>query len=182
MLVDVYESREAADRFARDRFGPASQQRDMPMSKVLARRFVNSVARICRKFLAAGRQVSDRCGSQRRSLGRGRATGPRELNVVLITMSAMAALGVRSGSLPFGRPSRRRCKQQVSANTSERTRTAANPCHAEGRGFESHHPLHVKPPETGAFVCPHENERGPKRARVAENGRSGLASRRRVSG
>jgi hypothetical protein len=29
---------------------------------------------------------------------------------------------------------------------------ALAPCHAEGRGFESHHPLHVKPPETGGFL------------------------------
>ena len=27
----------------------------------------------------------------------------------------------------------------------------ASACHAEGRGFESHHPL-LKPPETGVFV------------------------------
>jgi hypothetical protein len=34
LVVDVYESREAADRFARDRFGPASQQLGMPMPEM----------------------------------------------------------------------------------------------------------------------------------------------------
>jgi hypothetical protein len=103
--------------------------------------FVISVARIRSEILAAGRQVSDRGGSRRRSLVRGRATGPRELNVATITMAAMAALGVRSGSLPFARSPRSRCKREVSANSSERVRTTACICHAEGRGFESHHPL-----------------------------------------
>jgi hypothetical protein len=32
--------------------------------------------------------------------------GPRELNVATITMAAMAALGVRSASLPLARPTR----------------------------------------------------------------------------
>jgi hypothetical protein len=59
----------------------------------------------------------------------------------MATMAAMAALGVRSGSLAFARPTRGRCKQQVSANSGERARTLASFCHAEGRGFESHHPL-----------------------------------------
>jgi hypothetical protein len=31
-------------------------------------------------------------------------------------------------------------------------RLARSPCHAEGRGFESHHPLLNKAPEIGAFV------------------------------
>jgi hypothetical protein len=62
-------------------------------------------------------------------------------NVATITMAAMAADGVRSRSLPFARRTRSRCKQQVSANRRERARTPANPCHAEGRGFESLHPL-----------------------------------------
>jgi hypothetical protein len=60
------------------------------------------------------RQTGQRpSGSQRRSLGRGRATGPRELNVATKAMAAMAALGVRSGSLPFARPTQTRCKQAV---------------------------------------------------------------------
>jgi hypothetical protein len=70
--------------------------------------------------------------------------GPSELNVATITMAAMAAmaaLGVRSGSLAFARPTRSRCKREVSANPNERARTLASFCHAEGRGFESHHPL-----------------------------------------
>jgi hypothetical protein len=39
---------------------------------------------------------------------------------------------------------------------SERRRTAANarqPCHSEGRGFESHHPLQESPRERGLFRC-----------------------------
>ena len=39
-------------------------------------------------------------------VGRARATAPRELNVPTITMAAMAALGVRSGSRAFARPKR----------------------------------------------------------------------------
>jgi hypothetical protein len=34
LVVDVYESREAADRFARDRFGPASQQLGVAMPEM----------------------------------------------------------------------------------------------------------------------------------------------------
>jgi hypothetical protein len=44
-----------------------------------------------------------------------------------------------------GAVARSRCKREVSANPRERARTPANPCHAEGRGFESLHPL-LKPP------------------------------------
>jgi hypothetical protein len=55
--------------------------------------------------------------------------------------AAMAAFGVRSGSAPFARPTRSRRKRDISANPSERARTLATPCHAEGRGFESLHPL-----------------------------------------
>jgi hypothetical protein len=73
------------------------------------------------------------------------------LDIAAITMAAMAALGVRSGSLRFGRGSRSRCKRQVSANAGERARTLANPCHAEGRGFESHHPLLKLPVNRGLF-------------------------------
>jgi hypothetical protein len=75
----------------------------------------------------------------------GRATGSRDLNVATITMAAMAALGVRWGSLPFARSTRSLCKQEVSANPSERARTPASFCHAEGRGFESLHPLQEVP-------------------------------------
>jgi hypothetical protein len=57
----------------------------------------------------------------------------------------MAAFAVRSASLPFVRPTRSLCNQEVSANSSERPRTLASFCHAEGHGFESHHPL-LKPP------------------------------------
>ncbi len=66
---------------------------------------------------------------------------PPTSNVEEVTMAAMAALGIRSGSLQFVRSGRSRCKRQVSANGSARARTPATPCHAEGRGFESHHPL-----------------------------------------
>ncbi len=70
---------------------------------------------------------------------------PPTSNVEEVTMAAMAALGIRSGSLQFVRSGRSRCKRQVSANGSARARTPATPCHAEGRGFESHHPLLESP-------------------------------------
>jgi hypothetical protein len=98
------------------------------------------------------RPRANRGGTQRRSLVRGRATGPCELNVATITMAAMAALGVRSGSVPFARPTRSLCKKEVSANSSEHARTPASLCHAEGRGFESHHPL-SKPLQTASSVA-----------------------------
>jgi len=88
---------------------------------------------------------------------------PRSVRVVdaqivaLITMAAMAAPGVRSGSLLFTRFRRGRCKRQVSAHPSEPARTPASICHAEGRGFESHHPLQGKPRKRGFLVgsgCP----------------------------
>jgi hypothetical protein len=69
-------------------------------------------------------------------------------NVPRITMAAMAARGVRSGSLPFARRTRSRRKREVSANPCARARTLALPCHAEGRGFESLHPL-LNPLQTG---------------------------------
>jgi hypothetical protein len=72
-------------------------------------------------------------------------------NVASITMAAMAALGVRSTSLLCARSTRSRCKQGVSANASERARTLAKFCHAEGRGFESHHPLNSL--QKGIFWC-----------------------------
>jgi len=53
-----------------------------------------------------------------------------------ITMAAMAALSVRSGSVAFARPIRSRCIQEVSANSSEQAQTPASACHAEGHGFE----------------------------------------------
>jgi hypothetical protein len=43
----------------------------------------------------------------------------------MITMAAMAALDVRSGSLPFAHPTRSRRKHEVSANSRERARTLA---------------------------------------------------------
>jgi hypothetical protein len=91
--------------------------------------------------MAAGRRVATEAEVQRRSLTRGRATGSRELNVALITMAAMAALGVRSGSVPFARSTGSLRKRKVSANSGEPARTPASFCHAEGRWFESHHPL-----------------------------------------
>jgi hypothetical protein len=75
------------------------------------------------------------------------------LGMAGITMAAMAALGVRSASLPFARSPRRRCKGEVSANPSEQARTPASLCHAEGRGFESHHPLSKSPAQAGFFVA-----------------------------
>src|ERR1700736_495863 len=79
----------------------------------------------------------------------------------MAAMAAMAALGVRSASLVFG------CEQgssrtnevssrtnEVSANWSERARTPASFCHAEGRGFESHHPL-LKDQLRRGFCLPH---------------------------
>jgi hypothetical protein len=69
-----------------------------------------------------------------------------------ITMAAMAALDVRSGSVAFARPTRSRCKEKVSANGRAPARTLATPCHAEGRGFESHHPLSIPCKCEGAVV------------------------------
>jgi hypothetical protein len=68
-----------------------------------------------------------RGGSQWRSRVRGRADATRALNVATITMAEMAALSVRSASLPFARPTRSLCKQEVSANSSERARTPGQP-------------------------------------------------------
>jgi hypothetical protein len=48
-----------------------------------------------------------------------------------------AFVWVRSRSLALTEP----CKQLFGANGCEQERTAARSCHAEGRGFESHHPL-----------------------------------------
>jgi hypothetical protein len=59
----------------------------------------------------------------------------------MLRLSQWLRLGVRSPSLPFARSPRSRRKQEVSANSGERARTVASTCHAEGRGFESHHPL-----------------------------------------
>jgi hypothetical protein len=60
----------------------------------------------------------------------------------------MARFGVRSGSVAFA------CLNVSAAinRLSERTRTGAHiagPCHAEGRGFESHHPLSETPLNRG---------------------------------
>src|SRR5690348_8052311 len=55
----------------------------------------------------------------------------------------MARLGVRSGSVPFTRSGEDAADEPLS----ERARTGANiagSCRAEGRGFESHHPLRLR--------------------------------------
>ena len=85
-------------------------------------------------------------------------------------MAAMAAADVRSRSKPFARRNRRRCKRQVSANVSERARTLASLCHAEGRGFESHHPL--KRPGREPYGC------GPRAFSCALRGRAPRPLRR----
>jgi hypothetical protein len=50
------------------------------------------------------------------------------------TRRSLGFAGVRS-------PGPKPLQTEVLANSSERVRTPANFCHAEGRGFESHHPL-----------------------------------------
>jgi hypothetical protein len=56
-------------------------------------------------------------------------------------MAAMAADSVRSGSVLFARSSEDPANRTDSPHGRERVRTPASICHAEGRGFESHHPL-----------------------------------------
>jgi hypothetical protein len=64
------------------------------------------------------------------------------------------------------------CKLVVSANGSERARTFALTCHAEGRGFESHHPLFRNPLETAGFC----------RRGASRGGRPGFASQVLLTG
>jgi hypothetical protein len=64
-------------------------------------------------------------------------------------VARMARFSVRSGSPVFARSD----EDPVNKRLSERARTGANiarSCHAEGRGFESHHPL-LKHPDIGGF-------------------------------
>ena len=66
---------------------------------------------------------------------------PVTLGIERVGVVTMVTLAVRSGSLVFGRRQRITLLKHT---FSERARTGANAahtCHAEGRGFESHHPL-----------------------------------------
>src|ERR671937_2538573 len=104
-------------------------------------------------------------------------------------MAAMAALDVRSRSEQFARPHGSCCKEAVPANARERVRTPASFCHAEGRGFESHHPLlQTKAPLGGGFVSESGAEGGLLQAvwqafrASASAGSTGWRSRQRSRG
>jgi hypothetical protein len=77
--------------------------------------------------------------SQRTSPSPGRRLNPWQ------EWQGSAFVRVRSRSLALTEP----CKQLFGANGCEQERTAARSCHAEGRGFESHHPLSLKPRSGG---------------------------------
>jgi hypothetical protein len=88
----------------------------------------SSVAEICSEIVADGRLVSDRGGSQRRSPGRGCATGQRKLDVATITWlqwlhSAFAR--VRWGSLARPVVAANRWFERTDANGCERSRAFA---------------------------------------------------------
>jgi Periplasmic binding protein-like domain len=79
--------------------------------------------------------------------GPARATVGQCMDVAASTMAASGCNGCTGctrrspGCARIRSPGQTCCTQAFSANRSEPVRTTASACHAEGRGFESHHPL-----------------------------------------
>ena len=96
----------------------------------------------------------------------------RELSLRGVAARARARIGQLHGGSARAQQARRPARERGARRRSRRLTAAilaahadvaqlarASACHAEGRGFESHHPLSAKAPETGVFVVRRETLR-----------------------
>ena len=93
--------------------------------------------------MQAGGVVQARCTRRRRARASGAGIGGCQ---------PLVSLGRRLRSSRVTPPGRRRRNHAGSSPTVASCQVAPCPCHAEGRGFEPHHPLLRNPLETAGFA------------------------------